>query len=75
MFENSLKRLVDLIEKLQGEDFKEKNVGKVFDLLASMKKMSYTLWPDQFENFNRLHLSVVFQMLENSHFNSKMNSL
>lgn len=75
LYEKSLLRIFEFIKKLEGEDFKDKNVGKVFDLLIMMKKMCVNLWQFDIENFHRLHLSVVLNMLKYSHFNSKMNSL
>lgn len=54
---------------------KIQNVGKVFELLATMKKLSATLWPGELDNFHKLHLTVVLNMLKYPHFNSKMNSL
>jgi hypothetical protein len=53
----------------------KKNVGRVFELLQTMKKLSIYMWPSELENFHQLHLDVVLKMLKYSHFNSKMNSL
>jgi hypothetical protein len=75
LFGDQLRRLYHFIKDLEGEDFKNKNVGKVFELLATMKKLSSVLWVDDLKNFNALHLSVALNMLKNTHFNSKMNSL
>lgn len=75
LFEDSLIRIYEFIKKLEGEDFKDKNVGKVFDLLFIMKKICSKLCKFDIENFHSLHLSVVLNMLKYSHFNSKMNSL
>jgi hypothetical protein len=75
MYEASLMRIFEYIEKLEGEDFKDKNVGKVFDLLVMMKKISANVWEFDIENLHRLHLRVVLSMLKYAHFNSKMNSL
>ena len=75
LYENSLVRIYEFIKKLEGEDFKDKNISKVFDLLIMMKKMCTNLWKFDVENFHELHLNVVLKMLQLSHFNSKMNSL
>ncbi len=75
MYEESLMRIFVFIEQLEGEDFKDKNVGKVFDLLVMMKKISVYVWQFDIENLHRLHLKVVLSMLKYAHFNSKMNSL
>lgn len=75
LYESSLLRIYDFIKKLEGEEFKDKNVSKVFDLLIMMKKMCTNFWKFDIENFHELHLSVVLNMLKYSHYNSKMNSL
>ncbi len=75
LFESSLTRIYEFIKKLEGEEFKDKNVSKVFDLLIMMKKMCNNVWKFDIENFHELHLSVVLDMLKYSHYNSKMNSL
>ena len=52
-----------------------KNVGRVFELLVSLKRLSLAFWPTELDNFHKLHLNVVLNMLKYPHFNSKMNSL
>ena len=52
-----------------------KNVGKVFELIHTLKKLVLTFWPNSLPEIHEIHLDVVINMLKYPHFNSKMNSL
>ena len=50
-------------------------VGVVADLLASMKLLYLSLWPDETKAIDELRLQVALSMLKSPHFNAKMNAL
>jgi ubiquitin carboxyl-terminal hydrolase 9/24 len=75
MFEVSFFKVYNHVKRIENDDLKDKNIGKIFDLFSTMKKLSFTLWPNELENLNSLHLDVVLKMLKFPHFNAKMNSL
>ena len=50
-------------------------VGVVSELLASMKLLCLTLWPQEVQAIDELRLDVALAMLKSPHFNAKMNAL
>lgn len=75
VFSPGLEKAVKYIQGLEENDFKEKKIGSVSDLLTSMKLMSLHLWPANADALDELRLDVARRMLRSPHFNSKMNAL
>lgn len=44
-------------------------------MLASMKLLCLTCWPDDVKKIDQLRLDFVMSMLKSPHFNARMNAL
>ncbi|XP_064624443.1 ubiquitin carboxyl-terminal hydrolase 24-like isoform X2 [Lineus longissimus] len=66
---------VRFVQDLKENDLKEKKVGSVSDLLATMKTLCLALWPQEVKPIDQLRLEVALRMLKSPHFNARMNSL
>ncbi|XP_060555692.1 ubiquitin carboxyl-terminal hydrolase 24-like isoform X1 [Ruditapes philippinarum] len=72
---NGMELSIKYVQNLAEKDFKEKKVGSVSDLLASMKLLCMNIWPNDVEALDDLRLDIALRMLKSPHFNAKMNSL
>ncbi|KAJ8306054.1 hypothetical protein KUTeg_016599 [Tegillarca granosa] len=70
-----MERCIKYVQNLEEKDFKEKKVGSVSDLLASMKLICRQMWPQHIDSLDDLRLDIALRMLKSPHFNAKMNSL
>ncbi|KAL4237153.1 Ubiquitin carboxyl-terminal hydrolase 24 [Mactra antiquata] len=70
-----MERSIKYVQNLAEKDFKEKKVGSVSDLLASMKLLCMNIWPTDTDALDDLRLNIALRMLKSPHFNAKMNSL
>lgn len=70
-----MERSIKYVQNLEEKDFKEKKVGYVSDLLASMKLLCIQMWPQHTDSLDDLRLDIALRMLKSPHFNAKMNSL
>eukprot|EP00794_Sanderia_malayensis_P007934 gene7934-8789_t len=68
-------KAVQYIKELKQTDIKEKEIGKVFDLLRTLKMLCQTLWKDKLNYLDELHLATLLNMLSSAHYNARMNSL
>ena len=50
-------------------------IGKVFDLLRTLKLLCQVLWKDKLSYLDELHLGTLLNMLKSAHYNARMNSL
>ncbi|EDO44319.1 predicted protein, partial [Nematostella vectensis] len=74
VFSQVLEKTLAYIQELADDDMKQKEVGKVFDLLTTLKLLCLTLW-QEVTGVDDLRLEVALKMLKAPHFNAKMNSL
>ncbi|XP_064607447.1 ubiquitin carboxyl-terminal hydrolase 24-like isoform X2 [Liolophura sinensis] len=70
-----MERAIKYVQSLEEKDFKEKKVGSVSDLLASMKLLCLNMLPNDVDSIDELRLNIALRMLKSPHFNAKMNSL
>jgi ubiquitin carboxyl-terminal hydrolase 9/24 len=60
LFADPITKVVDFIKKLD-EGFKDKNVGIVFELMQTLKKLSINFWPRELDVFHCMHLDIVLK--------------
>lgn len=70
-----MEKTIRYIQNLEEKDLKEKKIGSVSDLLASMKLLCIQMWPQHTESLDDLRLEVALRMLKSPHFNARMNAL
>eukprot|EP00105_Crassostrea_gigas_P001822 XP_011414140.1 PREDICTED: ubiquitin carboxyl-terminal hydrolase 24 [Crassostrea gigas] len=70
-----MEKTIKYIQNLEEKDLKEKKIGSVSDLLASMKLLCIQMWPQHTESLDDLRLEVALRMLKSPHFNARMNAL
>ncbi|XP_062568779.1 ubiquitin carboxyl-terminal hydrolase 24-like [Saccostrea cucullata] len=70
-----MEKTIKYIQNLEEKDLKEKKIGSVSDLLASMKLLCIQMWPNHTESLDDLRLEVALRMLKSPHFNARMNAL
>lgn len=75
LYTEPILKIYEKVNSFDEDDYKCKNISKVFDLLFTVKKIIGRFWPEDLERFHALHLKLVLSMLKYPHFNSKMNSL
>ncbi|XP_050400806.1 ubiquitin carboxyl-terminal hydrolase 24 isoform X1 [Patella vulgata] len=63
------------VKGLEEKDLKEKKIGSVSNLLASMKLLCLNMWQQNVDAIDELRLEVALRMLKSPNFNAKMNSL
>lgn len=63
------------VRELQEDDFKQKKLGSVSELLTIMKLIYRELWSKDVTSVDELRLAVTLRMLKSPHFNAKMNAL
>eukprot|EP00795_Rhopilema_esculentum_P004483 gene4483-20726_t len=68
-------KAVMYVKDLKDSDIKEKEIGKVFDLLRTLKLLCQVLWKDKLSYLDELHLGTLLNMLKSAHYNARMNSL
>ena len=74
LFARSLTRVHEVVRSLG--DFRSKHAGRVFELLATMKRLAVSVGPaHELVDMQRLHLCVALNMLKYPHYNAKMNAL
>ncbi|XP_077972925.1 ubiquitin carboxyl-terminal hydrolase 24-like [Styela clava] len=70
-----IERAGKYVRELKEEDFKQKKLGSVSELLTIMKLVYRELWSKDVSSVDELRLSVTLRMLRSPHFNAKMNAL
>ncbi|KAL3868453.1 hypothetical protein ACJMK2_041259 [Sinanodonta woodiana] len=75
LLSQGMEKSIKFVQSLEEKDFKEKKVGSVSDLMASMKLLCIHMWPTDIKALDDLRLDIALRMLKSPHFNAKMNSL
>ncbi|KAL5016318.1 hypothetical protein ScPMuIL_005907 [Solemya velum] len=70
-----IEKAIKFVQNLEEKDFKEKKVGTVSDMLASMKLLCIHMWAHSVDGVDELRLEIALRMLKSPNFNAKMNSL
>ncbi|XP_013409431.2 ubiquitin carboxyl-terminal hydrolase 24-like [Lingula anatina] len=72
---NGLERVIQFVQGLSENDLKDKRVGSVCDLLATVKLICLEMWKTDVSSVDELRLEIVLRMIKSPNFNARMNAL
>ncbi|CAF1117593.1 unnamed protein product [Adineta steineri] len=75
IFNKAINRVFDYIENLKEKDFQTESIHIVFELLSTLQKLCSVVWPHCLKHIENLHLNHILQMIAQTNFNAKMNSM
>ncbi|CAF4179815.1 unnamed protein product, partial [Adineta steineri] len=75
IFNKAINRIFDYIENLKEKDFQTESINIVFELLSTLQKLCSVVWPHCLKHIENLHLNHILQMIAQTNFNAKMNSM
>ncbi|CAH1774066.1 unnamed protein product [Owenia fusiformis] len=75
MLATGMERAVKYVQGLKEDELKDKKVGCVNEMLASIKLLCLSIWPNDVQAVDTLRLDFALRMLKSPHFNARMNSL
>ncbi|CAF1095502.1 unnamed protein product [Rotaria sordida] len=75
LFSKEIDQVLDYIEDLNEENFKENSINDAFELLSILRKIYSSARSNCVEHVNKVYLNLILKMVTLSNFDAKMNSL
>ncbi|CAF1198701.1 unnamed protein product [Adineta steineri] len=75
LFGKDIDQIFNYIENLKEQDFHIESINNTFELLSTLQKLCSVVWPHCLKRIEYLHLNLILQMITQTNFNAKMNSM
>ncbi|CAF1257309.1 unnamed protein product [Rotaria sordida] len=75
LFSKEIDQVLDYIEDMNEENFKENSINDAFELLSILRKIYSSARSNCVEHVNKVYLNLILKMVTLSNFDAKMNSL